>query len=302
MEQFSFAILIILWISILMWGSKYIEWLWVTALGFMPFRLFVAPGIIVHEYSHALACLITGTKIHEIRLFKREGGHVKHDNPAPTILGVPWLGRGLEAPSGAGKFVRYRFFSQFLISFAPVFGCLACIWLLGYVANFLFDDDVSPVAVATAVEAPAEPGSEPLASFEPVVLAETSSPEGPGGAGDFGELIGDYLTSIWESFEVLIMPLSVNLVLGVFYLWLLLSLTVAMAPSRKDIMNSLYGIFAVTVLLVLISFGLAQDREVLKETIRAMLPMMGYTTAVMFFALAVTSVIAPTMIWIKRRL
>ncbi|UCH88914.1 MAG: hypothetical protein JSV49_11865 [Thermoplasmata archaeon] len=49
-------------------------------------RIFVGPGIIVHEYSHALACVLTRTKIHEIKLFEKTGGHVTHEKRNPVIM------------------------------------------------------------------------------------------------------------------------------------------------------------------------------------------------------------------------
>lgn len=51
------------------------------------FRIFVVPGVIVHESSHALACLLTGAQIQNIRFFKREGGEVSHTPPSIPLLG-----------------------------------------------------------------------------------------------------------------------------------------------------------------------------------------------------------------------
>ena len=51
-------------------------------------RVFVGPGVIIHEYSHALACVLTGTKIHEIKLFEKSGGHVTHAKRNPFIMAV----------------------------------------------------------------------------------------------------------------------------------------------------------------------------------------------------------------------
>ena len=51
------------------------------------YRLFVAPGVIVHESSHALACLITGAKIVKISFFSKDGGFVKHHKPIVPIVG-----------------------------------------------------------------------------------------------------------------------------------------------------------------------------------------------------------------------
>lgn len=51
------------------------------------YRWFVAPGVIVHELSHAAACLLTGAKIGKISVFAKEGGSVEHKKPKVPIIG-----------------------------------------------------------------------------------------------------------------------------------------------------------------------------------------------------------------------
>lgn len=51
------------------------------------YRILVAPGVIVHEFSHALGCLITGTKIQSINVFKCDGGELKHTGSPIPIVG-----------------------------------------------------------------------------------------------------------------------------------------------------------------------------------------------------------------------
>ncbi|MFA4996215.1 MAG: M50 family metallopeptidase [Patescibacteria group bacterium] len=51
------------------------------------YRIFVAPGVIVHEFSHALMCLVTGAKISKMSLFDKEGGKVEHTSPKIPIIG-----------------------------------------------------------------------------------------------------------------------------------------------------------------------------------------------------------------------
>lgn len=76
------------------------------------FRLFVVPGVILHETGHVIACILTGTKIHRIRLFKRDGGDVMHDAPKIPIVG------------------------SLLITLAPlVIGMLAIIFLAGRIMD-----------------------------------------------------------------------------------------------------------------------------------------------------------------------
>lgn len=51
------------------------------------YRIFVAPGIILHELSHSLFCLLTGAKITKISLFDKEGGSVEHTESKIPVLG-----------------------------------------------------------------------------------------------------------------------------------------------------------------------------------------------------------------------
>src|SRR5260221_628721 len=68
------------------------------------YLLLMCPGVIVHELSHLVGCLVTGTKVRQVRLFapRDEGGslvlgEVEHDRPrsaiARTIVaGAPFFG------------------------------------------------------------------------------------------------------------------------------------------------------------------------------------------------------------------
>lgn len=51
------------------------------------FRVFVIPGVIVHELAHALFCVLTGAKIRRIRVFRRDGGDVAHEQSKIPIVG-----------------------------------------------------------------------------------------------------------------------------------------------------------------------------------------------------------------------
>ena len=70
------------------------------------YRLFVGPGVILHEISHALLCVVTGAKVHSISFFDKNGGKVQHGPSKIPLLG------------------------QILISMAPlVFGAVAIYFL-----------------------------------------------------------------------------------------------------------------------------------------------------------------------------
>jgi len=51
------------------------------------YYLIRAPGVILHECSHILGCLLTGAKIQKVVFFSKEGGSVTYARPL-----LPWLG------------------------------------------------------------------------------------------------------------------------------------------------------------------------------------------------------------------
>ncbi len=61
------------------------------------YRIFIAPGVIIHELSHALAVKLTLNKIKKINFFTPEGGYVAHTQPRNPL-------------------------NQIIISFAPIIG------------------------------------------------------------------------------------------------------------------------------------------------------------------------------------
>jgi hypothetical protein len=70
-------------------------------------RIFVAPGVILHELSHAFACVITGAKISNISFFDKDGGSVKY-RKSP----IPWI-------------------PQIIISLAPLVVSIILFYFLG---------------------------------------------------------------------------------------------------------------------------------------------------------------------------
>jgi len=51
------------------------------------YRLFVAPGVIIHEMSHFVACLLTGAKVTKVVIFDTSGGSVEHEKPKIPVIG-----------------------------------------------------------------------------------------------------------------------------------------------------------------------------------------------------------------------
>ncbi|MCK5589014.1 MAG: DUF3267 domain-containing protein [Candidatus Pacebacteria bacterium] len=49
--------------------------------------LILSPGIVIHEFSHVVFCLISGVKIHKVRFFRlsERAGYVKHSEPKDFI-------------------------------------------------------------------------------------------------------------------------------------------------------------------------------------------------------------------------
>jgi hypothetical protein len=79
------------------------------------YRLFVAPGIIIHEVAHAVACLLTGAKIQAMNMFDKDGGKVEHYKPKIPIIGQILISI---APIIVGVIVIY--FLSRLIGFRPI--------------------------------------------------------------------------------------------------------------------------------------------------------------------------------------
>ncbi len=77
-----------IWMIILIILSFFVDYLLARIFSKGAHRFFVFLGVIVHEYSHAFACLITRTKIAEIKLFEESGGHVTHEKRNPFINAI----------------------------------------------------------------------------------------------------------------------------------------------------------------------------------------------------------------------
>ena len=68
--------------------SKALDLLWARTIPVRGMYLLMrAPGIVIHECSHILGCLLTGAKVKDVVFFSKEGGSVTYA-PSP----VPFLG------------------------------------------------------------------------------------------------------------------------------------------------------------------------------------------------------------------
>jgi hypothetical protein len=62
--------------------------LWVRAVPPRVLAWLIAPGVAIHELSHAAGCVLTGAKIHSMVLFRGDGsGEVKHGPPKIRYIG-----------------------------------------------------------------------------------------------------------------------------------------------------------------------------------------------------------------------
>ena len=80
--------------------------LWTKYINTKAVNGFLMPGAIVHELSHALFCLVTGTTIKELNLFTSNSTGIKYDKP------------------------RIPFLFDFIIAAAPMFGCVFFIFFI----------------------------------------------------------------------------------------------------------------------------------------------------------------------------
>ncbi|MFC1889763.1 M50 family metallopeptidase [Thermodesulfobacteriota bacterium] len=91
------------WILLILLLSTFLNALWRWSLPHLWLLVALWPGVVIHEMSHAVACLITGAKIHEIKFFKAGGGYVIHEPSRIPVLG------------------------RIAISLAPLVGCTAAL-------------------------------------------------------------------------------------------------------------------------------------------------------------------------------
>lgn len=88
----SVLIAFIFWIVILIFASWLIDHLLAQLISRRLYRIVITPGIIVHELSHTLACILMRAKIMRIRFFAAQGGAVEHQPPRVPIIGRPIIG------------------------------------------------------------------------------------------------------------------------------------------------------------------------------------------------------------------
>lgn len=120
MEIMAFTAFFI-WMIILILLSFLVDYLLAIIFTRGSHKFIVRLGVIVHELSHAIACLLTNTRIHEIKLFEDTGGHVTHEKRNPIIMAI--------------------------IGVAPLFGCslflLLLVWLFNFTGVEFYSSEIS---------------------------------------------------------------------------------------------------------------------------------------------------------------
>ena len=107
MIYFSLALCLILIVFLSFTTNE----LWLKHINARMVRVFLFPGTIVHELSHALLCLVTGTTIKELNLFAASSTGIKYDKPKVPVL------------------------FDFIIAAAPVFGCAVFIFFISRILS-----------------------------------------------------------------------------------------------------------------------------------------------------------------------
>ncbi len=102
---------LIFWFVGLIFLSYLLDRMWLQSLTRWIYIVFAAPGIIVHESSHWVACKLTGARVHDVVLISGKGGSVTHGPPRGGVIG------------------------QVIVSMAPFIGIPLVLILIG----FLFD-------------------------------------------------------------------------------------------------------------------------------------------------------------------
>ena len=74
--------------AVVMALSYALDHLWASAIPFRSLYLLIrAPGVVLHECSHMIGCLLTGARIRQVTLFSGAGGSVTYSRPVVPIIG-----------------------------------------------------------------------------------------------------------------------------------------------------------------------------------------------------------------------
>jgi hypothetical protein len=129
MQDFSFLLITALGITVMIL-SLILDYLWALVLpARFLYYILRFPGVVIHECSHILGCLLTGADIRKVVLFSEAGGSVTYARPKIPLIG------------------------DVIISTAPVF-CIPlvltfCTWVFGQYLGCSFPAFPFPLTSAT---------------------------------------------------------------------------------------------------------------------------------------------------------
>jgi len=183
-------------VTLLIVACYFLREFWLRALPVRLLAYLAAPGIALHELSHALGCVLTGAKVLKITLFREDGsGEVRHTAP------------------------RLKYAGEVIISLAPLAGCTAAFWLLGWALhgtmNFYYvtSKGVTPDTFTYL-------GQLAGLVFEDLSLALTSA--------------------VWSDWRTYV------------FLYFSMCISIAMAPSKQDLKNCAVGLLVLCGLVLII--------------------------------------------------
>lgn len=110
---------------------------------YFALRIFLLPGIILHELAHAAACVVTGTKIVSINFWDSTGGNVVHHKPRFAFLIQPFISF---APFPVGLYSLYLLNSFLSIEHWQV--SIALVYLMVSIAATLAPSKTDVIAAA----------------------------------------------------------------------------------------------------------------------------------------------------------
>jgi hypothetical protein len=85
----TFVVFLLLLISCYFLSFRIMHALGRVSGKYLILRLILFPGVIVHELSHAVACLLTGTPIESMSFWTETGGNVVHHKPKLAVFTQP---------------------------------------------------------------------------------------------------------------------------------------------------------------------------------------------------------------------
>lgn len=204
---------LLVWVAVATLLSYAVERLWSDFASHRFFHYALAPGVVVHELSHLLACLLTGAKVGRVVLFGPSGGSVEHSDPRMPLLGRP------------------------LISLAPIMGCTLALWGVWW----LFSDRLGLK--------PSElPGVELSAA---------------GGLELWLVMRHLFIDAFRQVFSRKFLSLE-----GAAFVYLVLTFSVSMAPSRTDLRHALLGLVTIGAIVFLAEHTFLARWEVWVEVSR----------------------------------